>query len=323
MAPSTNIGAAHPVSSFGGDIEGTMGDKVVSDTAAWARSLAETRGRNSEAAEKAVKESASFTVHEALARGLVDLGVDDLDALLAALDGRRVAIGGKDRVLSTKGARIETFEKTRQQAFYDWLANPTLLYLLLLAGILGVYLEVQSPGMIIPGVLGAACLGIVFGLGVLPVNTFGALLIGLSAILFFAEIYVTSFGILAGAGLACLIVGSYLLFEVEGSSYRLAGSVIWSVAITFAAILLFFAFLMVKARRQGPTSGIEALVGKEATASEALVPDQVGRIFMDGAYWNARSDAQVEDGARVLVRRIDGLTVFVRPTHPSGDSTNV
>ena len=66
MAPGTNIGAAHPVTAGGKDIQKTMSEKVVNDMASYMRGIARDKGRNAEWAEKAIRESVSITADEAV-----------------------------------------------------------------------------------------------------------------------------------------------------------------------------------------------------------------------------------------------------------------
>ena len=146
MHPTSNIGAAHPVAAFGGDIGGSMGDKVLSDTSAWARSLAEARGRNARWAEQAVRESVSATASEAQENHVVDLLAEDVAHLLGAADGRVVAVEGRPWRLTTRGAELVRIEPTTRQRLYAALANPVLVYLLLIVGALGLFIELSSPG---------------------------------------------------------------------------------------------------------------------------------------------------------------------------------
>ncbi len=60
MAPSTNIGAAHPVAMGGGKMDRTMAEKVVNDAVAYVKSIAQKKGRNVDWAVRAVRESVSI-----------------------------------------------------------------------------------------------------------------------------------------------------------------------------------------------------------------------------------------------------------------------
>ncbi|MEW6754037.1 MAG: NfeD family protein [Candidatus Latescibacterota bacterium] len=316
MAPTTHIGAAHPVSLFGGAGDEVMKRKVENDTAAWARTLAQARGRNADWAEKSVRESASLPADEALAAHVVDLIAPDVTALLRATDGRTVRVGPDSLVLRTAGAHLQEFARTGRQRVAGFLADPDLLFLALLLGLFLLFLEFKSPGLVVPGVVGALLLLLVLAVQVLPVNWVGVLLILGAVALFITEIYVSSFGLLAVGGLACLVVGSYLLFDVPGSSLRVAPQVAWSVALTFAALLLGVGYLLVRAKRQGPTSGVEAMAGEVGVLTQRVAAGQAGRLFLRGAYWTATSDHALEEGARVRVVRMEGTRAVVAPADP-------
>lgn len=313
MAPGTDIGAAHPVGPFGGNVEGDMRDKVVNETVAWCRSLAETHGRNMDWVEKAVRESSSIPAQEALEKKVVDLVAEDVPALLRAVHGREVTVRNKKVMLETAGAQVEAFPMSGRQIVATFLANPDLIYFLFLVGLFLLFLEFKSPGLIVPGVVGALCLALVLGVQVLPVNWVGVILILGAAALFVAEIYVTSFGLLAVGGIVCLVLGSYLLFDVPGSTLRVAPVVIWTVALTFAAILVGVGTLLLRAKTQGATSGVDAMAGEEAEVFEAIAPGQIGKIFARGSYWSASSSELVPPGTRVRIRKMVGLKAEVEP----------
>jgi membrane-bound serine protease (ClpP class) len=315
MHPTSNIGAAHPVSAFGGDIQGTMAEKVANDTAAWVRSLAQARGRNSVWSEQAVLKSSSITAAEAQAQKVVDVLAPDVARLLAAADGKTVAVRGEPWRVSTAGSEVVLFAPSARQRLFAALANPGLVYLLLIAGALGLYVEFNSPGLIVPGLVGALCLGIVFGLQSLPMNSFGLLLLGAATVLLIAELYVTSFGVLALLGLGCLVLGSYMLFDVPGSSLRLSPFLIWGTAASVAAVGALFGYKVLRSARQGATSGTEAYVGRSAQVAQAIAPDKPGKVFFDGTYWNAVSSVAIAAGQSCRIESVEGLLLHVLPTN--------
>ncbi len=314
MHPTSNIGAAHPVSAFGGDIQGTMAEKVTNDTAAWARSLAQARGRNSAWSEQAVLKSSSITAVEAQAEKVVDLLAPDVARLLAAADGKSVAVRGEPWRVSTAGSEVAPFVPSARQRLFAALANPALIYLLLIAGALGLYVEFSSPGLIVPGLVGALCLGVVFGLQSLPLNSLGLLLLGAAAVLLIAEVYVTSFGVLAVLGLGCLVLGSYMLFDVPGSSLRLSPLLIWGTTASVAAMGALFGYKVLRTLRQGATSGSETYVGRTAEVAQAIAPGKPGKVFFDGTYWNAVSTVPLGVGQACRIEAVEGLLLHVAPT---------
>lgn len=313
MHPTSHMGAAHPVSAFGADIEGDMGAKVVNDTAAWARSLAQARGRNGEWAEKAVRDSVSLTGGEALASQVVDLLAEADAALLGAADGRIVAVRNRPWRVTTSGAELVRVEPTPRQRLFAALADPVLVYFLLIVGVLGLFVEFTSPGLIVPGLIGVLALSLVFGLQVLPMNGFGLLLLAVAALLFIVEVYVVSFGMLALGGLVCLAIGSYLLFDVPGSSMRLDPRLIAATVLGVLLVLVGFGYKLLQIKRQGVTSGPETWLGREARVTEAIEAGQGGRVFFDGSLWNATSDVRLKRDQRCRITAVDGLLLRVEP----------
>ncbi len=312
MAPGTNTGAAHPVSGDGGDIEGAMGEKVEQDASAQIRSLAKRNGRNVELAEAAVLESRSFTAEEALESELIDLIAESLDDLLAQIDGRTVRDGDDEIVLATAGARIRTLEMTGFQKFLSALAHPNIAAILMSLGFLGLYFEFQSPGAILPGVVGAICLVLAFmALSVLPVNYAGILLLLLGGVFFIAEIKVTSYGLLSVAGVVSLVLGYVLLFKSADPAVRVSWSVIGALVLTVVAVMSVILTLAIRTFRSPVKTGREGLLQETGVARTDLAP--TGKIFIHGEIWNARSEIEIPAGTPIRIVAVEGMTVRVEP----------
>jgi membrane-bound serine protease (ClpP class) len=315
MAPGTHIGAAHPVSASGeGSPDSTMSEKAASDTAAYARTIAEARGRNVELAGEAVLESRAFTDQEALKASppLIDLIATDFNDLLAKLNGRTITrFDGREVTLTTENVRIETMEMTRRQKLLAAIAHPQIAYLLLSLGMLGLVVELWNPGAIFPGVVGGICLLLAFfAFQVLPVNIAGILLIVLGMGLLVLELTVPSFGILGVGGIIALVAGAVMLTnEVPGVavSYR----TIVPVAVVTGALVLMLGRLGLQAQRQPAVTGAEGLVGRVGIARSALSPGTPGQVSVHGEIWNAEGTGAIAPGARVRVVAIDGLTLTV------------
>jgi membrane-bound serine protease (ClpP class) len=236
MAPGTHIGAAHPVAGNGEKIDETMANKMTSDVASYARTLATQRHRNVELVEKAVTESRSFTEQEALNAKppLVDLIASDVNDLISKLDGRSVRrFDGNMQVLGLKAARVERFEMTWAQRALSAIAHPQIAYLLLTLGMLGLTVEFWSPGAIFPGVAGGICLLLAFfAFQVLPINYAGVALIAFGIALLILEVKVTSYGALAVGGVISLLLGSMMLIDSPLPELQIgcASSFRWSAA---------------------------------------------------------------------------------------------
>jgi membrane-bound serine protease (ClpP class) len=317
MAPGTHIGAAHPVST-GGEAAPSeaMAKKVAADAAAYARTLAETRGRNAALAAEAVTDSRAFTAHEALAASprLIDLVAPDIGELLRQLDGHPVTrFDGSTVILHTTGVTIEHLEMTRRQQFLSAIADPQIAYLLLTLGTLGLVVELWNPGAIVPGVAGGLCLLLAFfAFQVLPINTIGLLLIMFGVGLLVLELKMPSFGVLGIGGTASLFVGSLMLTR-ELPGVRVSYGVILPTVLTLAGIILFLGRLALKAQRIRPVTGAEGLVGEHGRTLSSIAPSQPGQVRVHGELWRATSATSLDGDCQVRVVAVDGLTLRVVP----------
>ncbi|MFC2171880.1 nodulation protein NfeD, partial [Acidobacteriota bacterium] len=314
MAPGTHTGAAHPVSGAGGggNEDETMMRKVTHDAAANIRSIAEKRGRNIKLAEQAVRESHSYTENEALEGGLIEFIFEDMDAILTGLNGKTFKkFDGTEFTLYTEGAHIRTLEMTTKEKILSVITNPTVAYLLLLAGLLGLYVEITHPGAIFPGVMGGLSLLLaLYALNFLPVNYVGILLILAALAMFIAEVKVTSYGLLTVGGIIAMIFGSLMLIDSPIEELRVPLRVIIPVVIAVAAIVTFLVGLVIAGSRRQTTTGAEGLVDKECSADTDIDPE--GRVFVHGEYWNARSDLAIQKGQKVRIVSVeDDLTLKV------------
>ncbi|MFA5863218.1 MAG: nodulation protein NfeD [Phycisphaerae bacterium] len=307
MAPATNIGAAHPVEMTGG----AVGEKIVNDSVAFIRSLAERRGRNVEWAEKSVRESASVSADQALKLHIIDLGANSLTDLLTKLDGRKIMIGGQPRILHTRNSEVVYRQPNWVQNFFQVLGHPNIAYVLLILGIWGLYFEMANPGMVLPGVVGGLSLILgLLALSVLPVNLAGVLLIFLAVILFTADLFTPTHGVLTVGGIIAFILGSFLLFPA--SPY---GKVPWSLIIAGSgSTAVFFGFvlwLVIKAHHSKGIMGVERMPGMVGIAQSALNP--AGVVHIRGEQWSAQSvEGLIEEGSTVEVVTVDGLILKVR-----------
>ncbi len=313
MTPGTNIGAAHPVAIGTGaaDSSGVMEEKITNDAAAYARSLATRRGRNVEWAERVVRESISSTAEEAVAERVVDLLARDLDELLAAIEGRVVDTPSGDVTLRTDGARIVVVAPSFRERFLTRISDPNIAYILMLIGVFGLFFELQNPGAIFPGVAGAvAIIMAAYGLQMLPVNWTGVTLIALAIILFVLEVKVASHGALTIGGVVAMFVGSIMLIDSPLPFMRVSLGVIIP-SVLFTALFFIFAVGMgLRAQRRKVTTGNEGLVGEEGVTRGAV--GETGSVFVHGEYWNARSAEPIAPGTRVVVERVEGMTLIVR-----------
>lgn len=311
MAPGTSIGAAHPVSSTGEDIPGAMEKKVVNYAASYIRSLAEQRGRNADWAELAVRESAAISEKQALEKRVIDLVVPNLSALLEKVDGRKVKLPQRTVVLNTRDAPIQRSEMILRERILQVLVNPNVLAILGVLALYGLIAEIQNPGAIFPGVIGGiSLLLMLYGFSVLPISWAGIALLVLAIILFIADAFAPSHGVLTLGGAISMLLGLLMLFESPDPALRVS----WVVALTLTGLTsLFFVAIVaagIRAQRARRVTGMEALHGAVAVARTDISPR--GKVFYDGAYWNAVTAGEpIKAGERVIIERMEGLTAVV------------
>jgi membrane-bound serine protease (ClpP class) len=310
MAPATNIGAAHPV-AVGGSMDKEMSKKVENDAAAFARTIATERGRNAEWAEKAVRSSVSATEREAVKLKVVDLIADNVPDLLAKVDGRTVKTSKGPVTLATKDAPVKIIEVRFRDRFLALISDPNIAYLLMMAGMLGIFFELSNPGSILPGVIGGICLILAFfAFQSLPVNWAGLLLLLFGVVLLIVEIKVVSHGILTVGGVVAMLLGSLMLYDTPETGIRVSWLVIIPTVGTTAALVFFAVSMGIRALYRPTATGSQGMVGRLGVARSALQPE--GQVLIDGELWRAVSqEPGVAAGDPVQVTAIDGLTLKV------------
>ncbi|HVO12143.1 MAG TPA: nodulation protein NfeD [Vicinamibacteria bacterium] len=312
MAPGTNTGAAHPVST-GGQLDEVMSKKVTQDAAAYIRGKAERRGRNVEMAEKAVVESKSFTEKEALDQHLIDLVANDVPDLLRKLDGREVKrFDGRTVRLTLAGQQTVEVKMDWRQAILSTVASPEILFLLLLGTLAGLGAEISHPGLVFPGIIGGICLILfLFASQIIPVSGAGVLLVLLAVGLFAAEVKVHSYGLLTVGGLVAMILGAMMLVDSPVPALRVDVWRLVPVIVAFAAFVIVLVRLVVQAQRRKAVTGREGLVGQVGRAETDVAPE--GWVLVAGERWRALGEGgPISPGEPVVVVAIQGLTVRVR-----------
>jgi membrane-bound serine protease (ClpP class) len=324
MAPGTSIGAAHPVNIGGGntapaeDEEGQAprdyaAEKAENFTASFIESIAKERDRNAEWAIEAVRSSVAINQDEALEKNVIDLVADSRSDLLEQVQGREVEVNGEPVTLDVENARVVEIEMSRINKLMSVLADPNLAFLLLLAGVLGLYVEFTNPGLIVPGALGATCLILLaFSLQALPFSWLGLFVLAAGLGLFVAEIFVASFGLLFAAGVVCFLVGGSMIFDMPDASNLNVS--FWTVLVPSVTAMSAFVGIIIiavtRSMRLPEITGAGEFAGLQGKAQTALAPE--GMVFVRGEIWKARSEEPVEAGDRVEVLGLDGLELRVR-----------
>ena len=340
MAPATNIGSSTPVSIGGGggplpipqpteprdekpeadeDEDGgnvtppatAMERKVVNDAAAYIRSIAELRGRNVEWAEKTVREASNLPAREALELGVIDLVAEDVDDLLAQIDGMTVDVNGRPATLETADSEVHRIETDWRYELLSTITDPNVAYILLTIGLYGIILEFYNPGIGVGGIVGVICLLVgAYALQLLPINYAGLALIIVGVGLMVAEAFTPSFGVFGVGGVAAFVIGSIILMDTDLPGYQVSIPIIAGVATASGALVLITIGAAVRARRASVVSGAEAMIGAEGEALDDFERD--GRVRAAGEVWQARSREPLEQGARVTVAAVEGVRLEVK-----------
>ena len=313
MAPGTNIGAAHPVNMMGGNNqqESTMDKKVVNDAAAYIRSLAELRNRNSHWAELAVVKSVSISAEEAKRLNVIDLIAGNVKALILAIDGREIQTTSGPMTLKTGRLEIVYHEMSPRLKMLDIISNPNVAYVLMMIGVVGLYFEMSNPGLVFPGVIGAVSMVLAFyAMQTLPIDYAGLLLVLLGALFFIAEIGVMSYGLLSIAGVVSIFLGSTMLIDSDDPAMQISQSILYptlGLTIVFSIGIIVFATQTRNLKMQG---GAEGMLGETGIVKENLNPH--GRVLVHGELWEAECEGEIMEGEHVIVESVEGLKVRVK-----------
>ena len=342
MSPATNLGSATPVQigapelpswkppaeegekektdakGDGGEDSETkspapgtaMERKVLNDAIAYIRGLAKLRGRNAEWAESAVRDAANLPSEEALEKQVIDLVATDLDDLLKQLDGRELSVGNGNVTLATADLTLHEVVPDWRNKFLATITDPNIAYILMLIGVYGLILEFYNPGGVVPGVIGGICLLLaLYALQVLPVSYAGLGLILLGVVLMVAEALVPSFGILGFGGITAFVIGSVILMDTTLPAFKIALPIIAAVTVVSAGILILVLGMALRAQKQVMVSGSDLYVGEPVTAV-ADFADR-GQVKLGGEIWKAQTTRPVQQGERLWVERVDGLTLHL------------
>ncbi|KVC59686.1 serine protease [Burkholderia ubonensis] len=358
MAPGTNLGAASPVqfgiggapggappSPTGGpaspasgasgasgtlssDTQSTEARKVMHDSAAYIRGLAQLRGRNADWAERAVREAVSLSASEAHTQHVVDVVAQDPADLARQLDGRTVTTSAGAQHLATAHAPLVVVEPDWRSRFLSIITDPNVALILLTFGIYGLFFEFANPGFVLPGLVGTICLLIgLFAMQLLPVNYagLGLVLLGLACLV--AEAFLPTFGVLGFGGIASFTIGALMLIDTDVPGYGIPWPLIASLGFTGGLLVAGVSSLALRARRRPVVTGAEAMVGSIGEVlDDGLVPDQpqtaggpepsaAGWALVRGERWRVACSAPLAAGCRVRVTARQGLMLTVAPLY--------
>ena len=309
MAPTTTIGAASPV-QMGGQADSVMQKKIFNYSESFIESIANRRDRNAEWARSAVRDGEAITADEALELNVIDLIATDRDELIDKIDGQVV----NGDTLNTRNATIKEIPLNLAEKLLGFIMRPEVMLILTMIAIYGIIGEVTNPGAIVPGVAGVIALILVlYASAAMPINLAGFALIGLAIVLFIAEAFTPTFGLLIARGAVSFFLGALMLFQDLPKSMELSWA--WLIPATILTTLFFIWIVTEGIRAQFTTSktGKEPMIGKQAEVVENINTRQ-GRVFVNGEYWNAVSDQEIKEGENCEIVSIEGLTIKVKPT---------
>ncbi len=314
MAESTTQGAASPVAGQGQKMSRTMEKKVKNDAAAYIRSLAKQRGRNEEWAEEAVRKAVSVDEQEALEKNVTDFVAKDLEELLKLIEGKSVDTVAGKVMIHPKGKKLVVVEMTTRQEFLNIISNPTFAYMLLMLGFYGLMFEFQSPGALLPGIMGAICLILgLYALQSMPINYAGILLLALAVILFVAELFVPTFGALTLGGVVSMILGAIMLIDSPAEYMQVQLAVIIPLAIVMGLFSFFALGWLYLLKGKKIPLGAKGLIDETGVALSCL--DPFGSIEVDGEYWNGKSvSGEIKQGENFKVIKKEGYILHVEKT---------
>jgi len=339
MTPSTNLGAATPVQMGGplpqapdpdeGDeseeeerengeeesereaLQGTaMERKVINDSVAFIRGLAERHGRNADWAERAVREAVSLTASEALEQNVVDVVAENREDLLRQLDGREIELEDGSVILQTADMPIESYAPDWRNELLSVITNPQIASILLLIGIYGLILEGYNPGTLVPGVVGLICLLLgLYAMQVLPINYAGLALLIVGGILILAEAFVPSFGVLGIGGVIAIVLGSIMLVDTDVPGMEVSYELIGAIAAVSSVAVLLIMTMVGRTLRMPRTDASKAMIGRDSEVVQLI--EEGCKVRIDGEFWNARSDQSLQPGDWVKVVDQNGLELKV------------
>jgi membrane-bound serine protease (ClpP class) len=314
MAPTTTIGAASPVSMGGQQQDSVMQKKIFNYSESFIENIAKERERNAEWAKSAVRDGEAITETEALELNVIDLIATDLNDLLSQIDGMEV----EGKILQTKQATIEPLDESFAEKFFGFIMRPEIMLILTMVAIYGIVGEVTNPGAIVPGVAGViALILLLYGSAAMPINVAGFVLIGLAIVLFVAEAFTPTFGILMTGGAVSFFLGALMLFQDFPQEMQLDWY--WLVPATILMVIFFgwIATSGIKAQFTGHRTGLESLIGKKVKVIDN-VDENSGRVMISGEYWNAVTEGEkIKANEWCEVVRFEGLTVTVKPYTPN------
>lgn len=318
MAPTTNIGAASPVSGDGSDLNTTLQSKAIEDTAALMRSIADARDRNSTALEATIFEAKAYSSEEALDKNIIDKIAQDREELLEVINGMLVTTQAGPITINTESVNLQEEKRNWKEKFLDAVGDPNITFILLTIGSIGLTIEFVSPGILVGGFVGLLATALAFvGMGQLPVNWLALVLIVAAVVFFILETQGAGLGFFAIGGTICFALGGFLLYGDFGSNptgkdlFSLSMWLLAFVVIVLSVLLLFLVMALRDTMSRGSPSNYAAIIGSEGIVRAAL--DPTGTVLVGSELWTATSEdpSEIEEGKVVVINSYDGVQLVV------------
>ncbi|HLX58357.1 MAG TPA: nodulation protein NfeD [Ktedonobacteraceae bacterium] len=317
MAPGTTIGASSPVTSTGGDIGVTEKAKIESVLISDMTNIQNRYGRDVTDALKMITNATAYTDQQASENGIIDLQSASLSNLLSQVNGRQVILNSGPVTLHTSGVSLQVIGASSFDTLYSLLLDPNVIFLLFILAVIGLFVEISHPGMILPGVVGGISLILfLFGAGSIAPNWAGLALMALAFVLLVLDVKLTTHGVLTVGAIASLIFGALLFFNSGGpyQGTQVNTTLVYAMAGLVGLLGLYIVTVVVRMRRQRVTTGTEGMIGALATATTPLLPG--GRVNYEGENWAAVLDdagMSVDPGSEVRIVSVEGLRLHVTP----------
>ena len=236
------------------------------------------------------------------------------------LQKRRAGAGDEpfDETLHTAGAQTVTLEPGWRNHFLAVITDPSLALLLLTVGVYALIFEFSTPGMVVPGILGAVCILVaLYGLQMLPINYAGLALISLGLGCMVAEAFLPTFGALGVGGIAAFILGAVMLIDTQTPGFGVPLPLIVSMAFVSLTVILLLSSMAMRARRRPKVAGGDTLIGMTGELLELDPTDPndpaAGWAQVHGERWRVHCTGRLTRGDRVRVTARHGLTLDVVP----------
>lgn len=339
MASGTTIGSAQPVSSIGEILEQP---KYINALSGLLRDNARLHNRNETVVQQFVTQNLNLGPEEALRFHVVELVSDNLQSLLSQLEPYSLVLATSEtgtlvwKLVSTDSltglnysksydfsgisqATQYTYEPSLTVTLLEFLSNPLIASVLLIVGMYAVIIGFKTPGYGAEIAGGLMVFLSLVGFGIIGINVAAALLFLLGIVSTLIEIK-THIGVFALAGMAMIVLGSFLAFPLPGwgllsaRAVESARATLISVALVMSTIFGIVVYKVAEARRMRVKAGPEQLIGKSGITISELAPR--GEVKIEGQIWRAETlGDHLRQGEPVEVVSREGLILRVKPKH--------